>query len=154
MTEAQTSKPVRLLDLLLDFFADDERWIQGHYRDAAGRRCLVGAVMHFSAEHRLPKTPVMSLLEAALPQRQLGLIPFNDQHCRSAADLRRLIRKARAFALENAEHEQAAEAFKRQLLAQIERERAARAAAGDHRKIYILGPARNLQKTTPDRLAA
>jgi hypothetical protein len=65
-----------------------------------------------------------------------------------------LIRKARTFALENAEHEQAAEAFKRQLLAQIERERAARAAAGDHRQIYILCPARNLHKTTPDRLAA
>jgi hypothetical protein len=50
--------------------------------------------------------------------------------------------------------EQAAEAFKRRLLAQIERERVARAAAGDHREIYILCPARNLQKITPDRLAA
>lgn len=154
MPEAQTSKAVRLLDLLLDFFADDARWIQGDYQDADGRRCLIGAVMHFSAEHRLPKTPVMSLLEAALPQRQLGLIPFNDQHCGSAADLRRLIRKARTFALENAKREQAAAVFKHQLLAQIERERAERAAAGDHREIYILCPASSLQKTTPDRLAA
>jgi hypothetical protein len=77
MPETRTSKPVQLLDLLLDFFADDARWIQGDYRDAGGRRCLVGAVMHFSAKHRLPKTPVLSLLEAALPERQLGLVPFN-----------------------------------------------------------------------------
>jgi hypothetical protein len=155
MRDPLTSNPVQLLDLLLDFFADDARWIQGDFEDADGRRCLVGAVRHFSAEYRLPKTPVMSLLEAALPQRQLGLIRFNDERCRSAADLRRLILKARAFAVENAEHEQAAEAFKRQLLAQIEREQAARAAAGDYRKIYILSP-RTPEKTPPviDRLAA
>lgn len=152
MRDPLTSNPVQLLDLLLDFFADDARWIQGDFEDADGRRCLVGAVRHFSAEYRLP---VMSLLEAALPQRQLGLIRFNDERCRSAADLRRLILKARAFAVENAEQEQAAEAFKRQLLAQIEREQAARAAASDYRKIYILSP-RTPEKTPPviDRLAA
>src|SRR5260370_32975292 len=59
----------------------------------------------------------MSLLEAALPRRQIGLIAFNDRLCRSAAELRSVILKARAMALENAKHERAAAAFKDRLLA-------------------------------------
>ena len=71
----------------------------------------------------------MSLLEAALPQRQIGLIGFNDRRCRSAAELRSVILKARAVALENAEHHRAAEAFKQRLLAELDRDRAVRRAA-------------------------
>jgi hypothetical protein len=46
--------------------------------------------------------------------------------------------------------EAAAEKAKRWLLAEIERERATRAAAGDHRATYILGP----RAPVPERLAA
>src|SRR5215472_18394494 len=108
MLEVGTTKAVQLLDLLLDFFADDGRWMQGHYSDGRGRRCLIGAILHLSAEHRLPGRPAMSLLEEALPQRQLGLIRFNDEHCRNAMELRLLISRARALAIENAELERAA----------------------------------------------
>jgi hypothetical protein len=140
MSEAETSKAVQLLDLMLKFFTDDKHWIRDHYHDGSGRHCLVGAVRHFSSRHRLPEARVMSLLEAALPQRQLGLILFNDYHCGSVAELRSVILKARALALENAEHERAAESLKRRLLAEIEREQAARGAAGDTRERYILCP--------------
>jgi len=68
----------------------------------------------------------MSLLEAALPRRQIGLIAFNDRLCRSGAELRSVMLKARAMALENAEHERAAPAFKHWLLAELERDRALR----------------------------
>jgi hypothetical protein len=41
---------------------------------------------------------------------------------------------------EDAERERAGEAIKRWLLAEIEKERSARAAAGDYRETYILCP--------------
>ena len=78
---------------------------EAHYHDRDGRHCLVGAVLYFSAKHGLLRAPVMSLLEAALPQRQIGLIAFNDRFCRSAAELCSVILKPRATALENAKNE-------------------------------------------------
>ena len=81
-------------------------------------------------------------LSAALPRRQIGLIAFNDRRCRSAVELRSVILKARAVALENADpvaidensrcqstQEQAAAAFKKRLLAELDRDRAVRRAA-------------------------
>ena len=41
---------------------------------------------------------------------------LNDRFCRSASELRSVILNARAIALEEAQHERAAVAFKRQLL--------------------------------------
>lgn len=155
MSEAETAKAVQLLELLLVLFADDAHWIRDRYHDGSSRHCLVGAVQHLSATHRLPETRVMSLLEAALPQPQLGLILFNDNRCSGVAELRAVILKARALALEYAEHERAAEALKRRLLAEIDRERAARAAAGDTGETFILCP-RPPDETAiaPTRLAA
>src|SRR5262252_1007645 len=116
-----TCKTLQVLDLMLDFFADDDHWARGHYHDAHGRHCLVGAVVHFSAKHGLPHAPVMSLLEAALPRRQIGLIAFNNRLCGSAAELRSVILKAGAMALENAKHERAAAASENRLLAELDR---------------------------------
>jgi hypothetical protein len=124
-----TGKAVQVLDLMLDFFAEDDHWTRGRYHDPHGRHCLVGAVLQFSARHGLPRAPVMSLLEAALPQRQIGLIGFNDRRCRSAAELRSVILKARGRP-QNAEHHRAAEAFKQRRLAELDRDRAVRRAAG------------------------
>ena len=125
MGEEITGKSLQVLDLMLEFFTDDDHWLRGQCHDAQGRSCLVGAVLHFTANYGLAEAPVLSLLASALPERQLGLINFHDHHCRSAAELRSLIRKARAFALENAEHEQAAAALKGRLLAELERDRVA-----------------------------
>ena len=139
-----TGKAVQVLDLMLGFFADDDHWARGRYHDRNGRYCLVGAVLHFSAQRGLPRAPVISLLEAALPRRQIGLISFNDRLCRSAAELRSVILKARAAALENAEHERAAAAFKHRLLAELDRDRAVRKAAGRKAPAEMSMPAQRL----------
>jgi len=83
---------------------------------------------------------VLSLVLTAFPGRQMGLPFFNDHRCGSVAELRSVIEKAHAFALENAEHERAAAMLKRRLLAELERERAARRAAGNTGETYILRP--------------
>ena len=124
-----TGNALQAVDLMLEFFTDDTHWARGRFHDRDGRHCLVGAVLHFSAKHGLPRTPVVSLLEAALPRRQIGLIAFNDRLCRSAAELRSVILKARAMALENVNHERAAATFKNRLLAELDRDRAVRRPA-------------------------
>lgn len=155
MSEVETGKALQLLDLMLEFFVDDANWTRGRYHDGHGRRCLVGAVLHLSGKHHLPAEPVMSLLHDAMPPRVQGLIHFNDHRCDSVAELRSVIAKARRFAQGNAEEERAAAAVKRWLLAELKKERAARAAAGDKRETYIVSPrAPDESAIAPARLAA
>ena len=129
MPEAEIGKAVQLLDLMLDFFADDARWTRGRYDDGHGGHCLVGALLHLSRQHHLPAAPVIALLEDAMPRPGLALVHFNDNRCASVAELRSVIIKARRLAHDDAERERAAAALKTWLLVQIEKKRAAKAAA-------------------------
>ena len=129
MTEADIGKTVQMLDLMLDFFADDAHWTRGCYDNGHGGHCLVGALLHLSRKHHLPAAPVISLLQDAMPRPGLPLVHFNDNRCGSVAELRSVIVKARHLAHDNPERERAAAAVKTWLLAQIEKTRTARAAA-------------------------
>src|SRR5215472_6895402 len=57
MLKAQIAQAVQLLDLMLEYFADDGHWTRGRYDDGDGGHCLVGALLHLSREHRLPRAP-------------------------------------------------------------------------------------------------
>ena len=128
MPEAQIAIAVQLLDLMLEFFADDGHWTRGSYDDGNGGHCLVGALLHLSRKHRLPMAPVIALLQDAMPRPGLPLVHFNDTRCGSVAELRSVILKARRLAHDDAERTRAAAAVKSWLLAQIEKKRAAPAA--------------------------
>ena len=67
MPEAEIAKVVQLLDLMLEFFADDSHWARGCYDDRNGGHCLVGALLHLSRKHRLPTAPTAALLQDAMP---------------------------------------------------------------------------------------
>jgi hypothetical protein len=108
MPEAQIAKAVQLLDLMLEFFADDGHWTRGCYDDGNGGHCLVGALLHLSRKHRMPAEPAIALLQDAMPRPGLPLVHFNDTRC--------------------GERERAAAAVKTWLLAQIEKKRAASGA--------------------------
>lgn len=129
---------VQMLDLLLEFFADDERWMEGDYHDGGNRRCLIGALDHLHRNHHISYAGAVYFLQQALPSRQSGLVNFNDRLCGSVAELRSVIVRARALALEHAEMALAAAAMERRLLAEIECYRAAktpiRLAIFDRRK--------------------
>ena len=146
MPEAEIAKAIQLLDLMLEFFADDGHWTRGCYNDEKGGHCLVGAILHLTRKHRLPKAPVIALLQDAMPRPGLPLVHFNDSRCGSIAELRSVILKARRLAHDDAERERAAAAVKTWLLAQIDKKRAAPAAD-------IGEPARD-KPFTPERLAA
>jgi hypothetical protein len=128
MPQAEIAKAVQLLDLMLEFFAEDSHWTRDCYHDGNGGHCLVGALLHLSRKHRLPKAPAIALLQDAMPRPGLPLVHFNDTCCDNVAELRSTIVKARRLAHDNAERERAAAAVKTWLLAQIEKKRAVPAA--------------------------
>jgi hypothetical protein len=139
MPEAEPGKAAQMLDLLLEYFGKrGERWTRDRYNDGHGRRCLVGALSYLRCKHGVPSESAEFFLHEAikqgLPYRRGGLVYFNDR-CRTFAELRSVIVKARAVAVREAElgpeRERAAAAVKRWLLAEVERERAARVAGKD-----------------------
>jgi hypothetical protein len=146
MPHAETVKAVQLLDLMLEFFADDGHWARGCYNDGNGGRCLVGALLHIGRQHSLPTAPAIALLQDAMPRPGLPLVHFNDTRCGSVAELRSIILKARRLADDVAEREQAATAAKNWLLAQVEKSRAEIAAD--------IGETASGEPLPPERLAA
>jgi hypothetical protein len=140
MRAIDTTEAVQMLELLLEYFADGRHWTRGRFY-SHGRHCLVGALNYLRREHRVASGAARYFLEEAIP-RECGrrLVYFNDHRCRSIAELRSVIVKARALALQEPERERAAAAVERWLLAEVERERAARTAAGDEGPTYILCP--------------
>jgi hypothetical protein len=130
MPEAHIEQAVQLLDRMLEFFADDGHWTRGCYDDGNGGRCLGGALLHLSRQHRLPPAPAIALLQDAMPRPGLPLIYFNDTRCGTVAELRGVILKARRLAHDDAERERAIAAVKAWLLAQIEKRRTAKAGIG------------------------
>ena len=146
MPQMDTAKAVQLLDLMLEFFAEDGHWTRGSYDDGKGGHCLVGALLHLGRKHRLPTAPVIALLQDAMPRPGLPLVHFNDARCGSAAELRSVILKARRLAHDDAERDRAAATVKAWLLDQIQKRRSAATA-----QIEETVPE---QPIAPERLAA
>jgi len=140
MSQADIDKAVQLLDLMLEFFADDGHWTRGSYDDGKGGHCLVGALLHLGRKHRLPTAPAIALLQDAMPRPGLPLVHFNNTRCGSAAELRSVILKARRLAHDDAERERAAAAVRAWLLDQIRKRRSVSAA--------------HIEEMVPERLAA
>ncbi len=129
MPETQIAQAVQLLDLMLEHFAVDGHWTRGHYDDGNGGHCLVGALLHLSRKHRLPRAPAIALLQDAMPRPGLPLVHFNDTCCGSVAELRSIILKARRLADDHAEQKRAARRGQ-DLAARPDREKSVRAVGG------------------------
>jgi hypothetical protein len=176
MCESDPAKIVKLFSSLLRFFGKHgEHWTRGTYDDGNGKRCLAGAMAHVHSDNLSTIWAMDEYLWAAIaPNRKHSvtrfcisehLIRFNDR-CKDFGQLRAVIVKARALAQRDvarqpeiitanavpAEKQQTAAARKRQLLAEVERERMVRHAAGDTRETYILCPI--TPERIPERLAA
>ena len=103
------AKAVDLLDLLIEFFDDGERWIKGKIDDGAGNRCLVGALHYIRDGHNLYGAPTRLYLLKAMQRSPktgwTGLISFNDR-CRDFGELRQVILQARKLAVADIEKHQ------------------------------------------------
>ena len=83
---ARIGKAALMLDLLIEFFEDGAKWLDGDFHDKDGRRCLVGAMAHLRAKHRISGDATRRYLQSAIV-RNVGsrkprpsLIEFNDDH--------------------------------------------------------------------------
>ena len=163
---------VHLLDCLLRSFGKNgQHWTRFTYDDGNGKRCIAGAVDYIERKHRSLGSGVTDYLSAAIWPRRPGewslerVTSFNDR-CNGFERIRAVILKARALAQRDAERlphiiaaanaaysaekEFIAQVRKRQLLAEIERERI---AAGT--PTYILCPRVVPEpRAEPERLAA
>jgi hypothetical protein len=170
---ASALKSVRMLDLLIAFFDGGARWTTGDFHNAVGSRCLVGAMQHLRAVHRLSGDPTREYLLAAMPHnwRFVGLMKYND-HCRVFSQLLNTLCRARQLALcdahglpkpvaESEQRDKAADwlkkmtaaAARRNLLIELARDRNSPAARYITPDTYILSP-RAPEPVTPERLAA
>jgi hypothetical protein len=167
MPRLDPAKAVQLLDLLSEFFHGGRRWTQMRIEDENGRRCLIGAMSHVCVWHpHLSPDDATSYLHRAMraTPKQMGLIHFNDSR-RNYGEVAQLIEDARTLARRDVAsiaadkaadipNQQEAARRKRQLLAELERERMVRHAAGDTRETYILCPRPPAPHAEPQRLAA
>jgi hypothetical protein len=51
MNARDPAEAVEVLDLLLMFFGDGERWVKGRLSDGQGNRCFIGALDFVSSHH-------------------------------------------------------------------------------------------------------
>ena len=66
------AEAVEVLNLLLKFFGDGERWIKGRFSDRRGNCCLVGALDFVSGHHAIKGDAAERYLAAAFPTRGAG----------------------------------------------------------------------------------
>jgi hypothetical protein len=53
MGPSDPAEAVEILNLLLKFLGDGERWVKGRWSDRRGNRCLVGALDFVSSHHAI-----------------------------------------------------------------------------------------------------
>ena len=94
------SREVLVLSGLLEFFEDDDRWVQDMFSDGEGRSCLVDAVRITRRRLNIRRDRAAAYLTRAIRQhhREGGLQFFNDHVCSGIEELRDTIRFAFALA--------------------------------------------------------
>ena len=80
---------VEVLNLLLKFFADGERWIKGRFSDRRGKCCLVGALDFVSSHHAIKGDAAERYLAEAISDETIRRHENGEDYARLRAGLRR-----------------------------------------------------------------
>jgi hypothetical protein len=64
------AEAVEVLNLLLNFFGDSERWMKGRFSDRRGKCCLVGALDFVSSHHAIKGDTSERYLAVAISDEQ------------------------------------------------------------------------------------
>src|SRR5258708_25354008 len=88
------AEAVEVLNLLLKFFGDGERWIKGRFSDRRGNCCLVGAIDFVSSHHAIKGNAAERYLAAAIYERGQRICSNENgqDYARSRTALRRAMR--------------------------------------------------------------
>ena len=66
------AEAIEVLNRLLKFFGDGERWIEGRLSDRRGKCCLVGALDFVSSHHAITGDAAEQYRPLPLPTRGVG----------------------------------------------------------------------------------
>lgn len=89
---------VQAIDQIEAFFDGGRSWCQGHFTDAFGRRCLIGAILEVVPNIRV-RQQLQRCLNLAVPERFMGnIVAFNDHHKTTFMDIQLVLAKAREIA--------------------------------------------------------
>jgi hypothetical protein len=86
------AEAVEVLNLLLRFFGDGERWVKGRLSDRRGKRCLVGALDFVSGHYAIGGDAAERYLADAIAEERARRIRCNgvyEEFARLRAALRR-----------------------------------------------------------------
>ena len=88
------AEAVEVLNLLLKFFGDGERWIKGRFSDRRGNCCLVGALNFVGGHHAIKSDAAERYLADAISDERARRMRYeNDEdYARLRAALRRSMR--------------------------------------------------------------
>jgi len=95
MHAREPAEAVEVLNLLLKFFGDGERWTKGRFSDRRGNCCLVGALDFVSSHHVIKGDAAERYLAAAISDEKGRRICCHDNgedYARLRAALRRAMR--------------------------------------------------------------
>ena len=90
----EPAEAVEVLNLLLKFFGDGERWIKGRFSDRRGNCCLVGALDFVSGHHAVKGDAAERYLAAAISDERGRRICCHENG-EDYAKLRAALRRAR-----------------------------------------------------------
>jgi hypothetical protein len=68
------AEAVEVMDLLLKFFGDGERWVKGRLSDRRGNRCLVGALDFVSSHHGMKGDGAERYLADEISAREIAIM--------------------------------------------------------------------------------
>ena len=95
MHARDSAEAAEVLNLLLKFFGDGERWIKGRFSDRRGNCCLVGALDFVSSHHAIKGGAAERYLGAAISGergRRSRCRENGEDYARLRAGLRRAMR--------------------------------------------------------------
>ena len=87
------AEAIEVLNLLLKFFGDGERWIKGRFSDRRGNCCLVGALDFVSSHHAIKGDAAERYLAAAISDER-GRRICSNENGEDYAGLRAALRRA------------------------------------------------------------
>jgi hypothetical protein len=95
MDARDTVEAAEILDQLLMFFGEGERWVKGRFSDRRGKCCLVGALDFVGGHHATGGAAAERYLADAIADRRDRQLPCHQDdvdHARLRAALRRAAR--------------------------------------------------------------
>jgi hypothetical protein len=95
MDARDPAKAIEVLNLVLKFFGDGDRWIKGRFSDRRGKCCLVGALDFVSSDHAIKDDAAERYLADATSEerdRRIRRHENGEDYARLRAGLRRALR--------------------------------------------------------------